>query len=149
MTRTIVTRTIDAPRELVFRAVSDLDILTEVAPNVIGIDVLSRPDAGGPVGTRFKETRLMMGKENQTELEITEFVDGERVRMVSDSHGTVWDTVFTVRDIQGGTELNLTMDAKARGFMPMLMNPLFKTMIKKGLDEHVDHVKAFCERGGR
>lgn len=32
-----------------------------------------------------------------TELEVTEFVENDHVRYVTDSHGTVWDTVMSVK----------------------------------------------------
>ena len=65
------------------------------------------------VGTRFRETRVMKGKEQPTELEITEYIENERVRMVADSHGTVWDTVFSVALYGDGTRLTMVMDARA------------------------------------
>ena len=55
------------------------------------------------VGTRFRETRLMHGKERSTELEVTEYVENERVRMVADTDGTVWDSVFVVSPVEGKT----------------------------------------------
>ena len=86
MTTTTVTRTIDAPHARVFDAVANVENLPNVVPEVVEIELLS-DDAPG-VGTRFRETRMMNGKRTRTELEITESIAGERVRMVADSHGT-------------------------------------------------------------
>ena len=87
----------------------------------------------------------MKGKESTTELEITEFVDNDRVRMVADSHGTIWDTVFTVKPAGEGTDLELTMDARAYKLLPKIMNPLIKGMIQKAVERDMDAVKAWCE----
>ena len=103
MTRTIVSRTVDAPLDVVFKAVSDIGNLPSTVPDIVKVEFLSDVISG--VGTRFRETRLMNGKESTTELEVTEFIDNERVRMVADSHGTVWDSVFTVKATGGQTEL--------------------------------------------
>lgn len=143
MTRTIVKRSIDAPPDRVFAAVADIPNLTDVNPSVVKIEVLSEKRSG--LGTRFRETRLMNGKEAVTELEITEFVPDERIRMVADSHGTIWDTVFTVQAARGRTELELRMDAHAQKLLPKLLNPIFKGLFKKGLDRHMDAVQAYCE----
>ncbi len=89
----------------------------------------------------------MNGKESTTELEVTDFMENERVRMVADSHGTIWDSVFTVKPAGKHTELALTMDAKAHKTLPKFLNPLMKGLIKKGLEKHMDAVKAFCEQG--
>ena len=40
--------------------------------------------------------------EATTELEVTEYVENDHVRMVADSHGTIWDTVFSVKEQTGG-----------------------------------------------
>jgi len=144
MTRTTITRMIDAPFKVVFETISDMTNYSKAVPDIVDVEFLSDTRTG--VGTRFRETRLMKGKEAMTELEVTEYVANDRVRMVADSHGTVWDTVFSVKSVAGRTELTLTMDAKAHKLLPTLMNPLLKGIIRKAVEKDMDSVKAFCEK---
>ena len=144
MVRITVTRGINAPVDLIFKAVSDIEQLPEVVPEVVKTEFLSEVRSG--MGTRFRETRLMNRKESVTELEVTEYVANDRVRMIADSHGTVWDSVFTVKAIVAKSELTLTMDAKAYKLIPRLLNPFLKGLFKKGLEKHMDEVKAYCEK---
>ncbi len=96
MSRIIVTRTISAPIDLVFSTVADIHRLSQALPHIVKVEFLSEIRSG--VGTRFRETRLMNGKEARTELEVIEFVENDRVRLVApDSQGTIWDTVFAVK----------------------------------------------------
>jgi len=141
MTRFSVTRTIDAPIDLVFQTVSDINHYSKAVPHIVNVEILSDIKLG--VGTRFRETRLMNGKEVTTELEVTEFVENDHIRIVADSHGTVWDSIFTVNSADSHTELLLTMDAKAYQFLPKLINPLVKRIIIKGLEKDMDAVKTF------
>lgn len=146
MTRVTVSRTIAASPETIFRAISDIPNLPDTVPDIVRVEMLSETSAG--VGTRFRETRVMNGKESVTELEVTEYRAGERVRMVADSHGTVWDSVFTVKptgEAAERAELTITMDARAHKLLPRLLNPVFKGLYRKGLLRHVDAVKAYCE----
>jgi carbon monoxide dehydrogenase subunit G len=143
MTRTTVKRIIKAPLGTVFHAVADIEHFTKAVPHIVRVEMLSDVTSG--IGTRFRETRVMKGKEASTELEITEYVEDERVRLVADEHGTVWDTVFTVTPVGEGTELTMVMDAKAHRLLPRLMNPLIKGMVKKALEQDMDAVKAYCE----
>ncbi|QDU07023.1 SRPBCC family protein [Gimesia aquarii] len=143
MTRTTMTRTIDAPLEDVFNTVADISQYSEAVPHIVKIEFLTESKTG--VGTRFRETRLMKGKEAATELEVTEYVENDRVRMVADSHGTVWDSLFTVRSENGKTNLTLIMEARAYKFLPRLMNPLIKGMVAKAVGMDMDMVKAHCE----
>ncbi len=106
MTRTTITRLIDAPLDKVFKTVSDISQFSQAIPHITKIEHLSDKKIG--VGTRFRETRLMKGKEAVTELEVIEYIENERVRFVADSHGTVWDTVFGVKAKNMQTELTMT-----------------------------------------
>ena len=87
----------------------------------------------------------MKGKESSTELEVTEYVENDRIRLISDTHGTIWDTVFTISLIDAGTELIMTMEARSYKLIPKIMNPVIKGMIKKMIEIDMDYVKEFCE----
>ncbi|MFQ5843425.1 MAG: SRPBCC family protein [Planctomycetota bacterium] len=144
MIRITVTRTIASPVEVVFATAADIRRFSKALPHIVRFEFLSEVRSG--VGTRFRETRLMRGKEQTTELEVTEYIQDDRIRMVADSHGTVWDTVFTVAPNEGGTTLAMTMDARAYKLFPRLLNPLVMGMIKKAVERDMDLVKAFCEK---
>ena len=144
MTSVSVNRTINAPINKVFNAISNVGNLPDTNPDIVKVEFLSDIKSG--LGTKFRETRMMNGKESKTELEVTKFNENSHIRMVADSHGTIWDSVFTVKPIGELTELKLTMDAKAQKLLPKLLNPLLKSLYKKGLEKHIDAVKSFCEK---
>lgn len=133
MTQFTATRSINAPIDLVFKTVSDINVFSKVVPDIIKIEFLSDVQSG--VGTRFRETRLMNGKEATTELELTEFVENDHVRYVTDSHGTVWDTVMSVKTVNNKTELSMVMDAIPHKFMQKMMIPMIKGMVSKALEK--------------
>ena len=136
--------TIDAPINRVFETVSNIDNYSNAVPAIKNTEILS--DIRSGVGTRFRETRLMKGREATTEMEVTEFVENEHIRIVSDTHGTIWDSVFAVKNIAGQTELSLVMEARPYKFLPKLMNPMIKGMLQKALESDMDAVKAYCEK---
>jgi uncharacterized protein YndB with AHSA1/START domain len=140
----IVNRTIKAPIDRVFQTVANIQHFSQAVPRVVKYEILSSVESG--VGTRFRETSRMKGKEQTTELEVTEYVPNEHVRMVADSHGVIWDSVFTVKPEQDHTALTLAMDARAYKFLPKLMYPLMYKMIAKAVASDMDSVKEFCEK---
>jgi len=144
MPRTVVTRTINAPIDSVFKTVADIKQFSQANPKIVNVEFLSDLKSG--VGTRFRETRLMNGHKATTELEVTEFVENERVRLVADSGGTIWDTVFTVKPEHGQTVLTMTMDANAYKLLSKVMNRLIGGMIKKAVEQDMDAVKKYCEK---
>ena len=143
MSRTTVRRTINAPVDFVFRTVSEIDNYSKAIPHIVDVEFLS--DVRSGVGSRFRETRLMMSREASTVLEVTEYVENERVRLVSDEGGTVWDSVFTVRPVDGQTELTLMMDAAPYTFKSRIFVPITKFVIRMGLVKDMDAVKKYCE----
>lgn len=143
MSRTTVRITIDAPVDFVFRTVSEIENYSKAIPHIVNVEFLS--DVRSGVGSRFRETRLMMGREASTVLEVTEYVENERVRLVSDEGGTVWDSVFAVRPIDGRTELTLVMDAAPYTFKSRILVPIMKLVIRMGLVKDMDAVKEYCE----
>lgn len=144
----IVSRTIHAPLDLVFRTVADVRNFRHAVPHITNVEFLSDQQLG--VGTRFRETRLMHGREHTVELEVTEYVENERVRLVSDAGGTIWDTVFSLSPSQadGSAELVMRMDIRPYRLLARIMNALIRGMVTKGVQSDMDAVKAYCEAGG-
>ncbi len=147
MAMTKLSRTIDADTDVVFETVSDISNFSKAVPHIVRVEFLSDVKVG--VGARFRETRLMRGREATTELEVTEFVKNERVRMVSDAGRTIWDTVFTVTPDENGrgTRLDMVMEARPYRFMAKLVGPLMKGMIARAIGEDLDAIRAYCEGG--
>ena len=145
MTRTTVRTTILAPVDAVFDLIADPVNYTKAVPHITKVEFLTDQRAG--VGTRFRETREMRGREAVTELEVTEYVKDERVRMVSDVGGTVWDSVFTVTPTGdgGATELELVMEARPHRLMARFFVPLTKGIVAKAIAGDMDAVKAYLE----
>ena len=139
-----VTRRIDAPADVVFRTVAHIEQFSEAVPHILRVEFLSEVKSG--IGARFRETRLMMGREASTELEVTDFVENERVRIVSEAGGAVWDTVFTVAPDGQGTELKMVMDAQPRTMSARMTMPLIMGAVRKAVEQDMDAVKAYCEQ---
>lgn len=136
---------ITAPADKVFAAVADIEQFSRAVENIERVEFVSDIRTGP--GTRFRETRLMRGREATVELEITEFAAPERIRFLSEAGGVQWDTVFTVAAARGGnTRLTMVMEATPLTFPARLMVPLTKGMVRKAIAADMDAVKAYCEQ---
>jgi len=134
---------IKAPIETVFDRVTNVENFTTVAPYIKSIEFLSEHRSG--IGTRFRETRIMKGRETSTELELTEYDSPYHARFISDTGGTVWDSVYTTEAVQDGTKLTLLMEARPHKLAAKLITPLIMGMVSKAIDEDNLAVKAHCE----
>ncbi len=140
-----MSRAIDAPIDLVFKTIAHIDELSQAVPHIVKVEMLS--DIRSGVGARFRETRLMNGREHTTELEVAEYVENDRVRMIADAGGTVWDTLFTVRPHGGGTELTVEMDCRPYKLVARFIVPFIRGRVATAVGKDMDAVKAFCEGG--
>ena len=147
MANVTVTRRIDAPVNVVFRTVAHVEQFSQAVPGILRVEFVSEVKSGA--GARFRETRMMMGREASTELEVTEHVENERVRIVSEAGGALWDTVFTTVPDGEGTALKMVMDAQPRSASAKMTLPLIIGAVRKAVEEDMDAVKAFCEGHAR
>lgn len=147
MAQTRSSRTISAPVEAVFDCVAHIQNFSNAVPDIAKVEFLTQSRRG--VGTRFRETRVMKGRESTTVLEVTEYEVPRRIRFVSDEGGTIWDTVFTTEATDEGTRLDMVMDARPHKLWARVVNPLFGRMISKAVEEDMDAVKVYCEGARR
>jgi hypothetical protein len=138
-----VTRTIDAPVAIVFETIAHIDNFSKAVPKIVRTEIISEIQTG--VGACFRETRLMNGKHITTELEVTQYVKNECVRLIADSGGAIWDTLFTVEPQQGNTLMNMQMESRPYRLMPRAMHFLIAGLIRKEVEKDMDAVKLYCE----
>lgn len=144
MAPTTVFREIDAPVATVFETVAHADNFAAAVPHLVAVEFVGDQRIG--VGTRFRETRVLRGRQATTALEIVEYEPNDRVRLVADEGGTIWDTTFVVARTGELTTLQLTLEASAYKLTAKLMNRLTKSLITNALEGDMDAVKAYCER---
>ncbi len=136
-------RSIAAPPDQVFQVVAHIEDFHNINPNITNVEFLTDSHTG--VGTRFKETRIMKGREATTTLEVTEYEPPSKVRIVSDEGGTIWDTIFTVNPEGDGSLLTMKMDATPYKLTAKLITPLIMRMVSKGIEADMDIIKAHCD----
>ncbi len=121
---------------------TDIERLPDTNPDIVAVEFLSDQRAG--IGTRFRETRRMGKREATTDLEITEWVDSERVRMVADSGGTIWDTRFTFTPTSRGTAYVMEMEARGHKPLNRFMNRLMSPLLRRGMEKHLRELARYC-----
>lgn len=138
---------IDAPLEKVFSAYSDFPNAANRIEGINSVEMLSDGPVG--VGTRFRETRTMFGREATEEMEITRFEANKLYTVSADSCGMKFDTTFRFTQQSGSTRVEMQMDSKPVTVMAKLMTPIGWLMtgtMKKCMQADIDQMKEFCEK---
>ena len=136
-------RAISAPVGKVFHAVAAIEQYPETFPSVTKVEFVGEQREG--VGTCFKETRLGSGRDGTSEVEVTEFVDGDHIQLKDESLGSTWSTTYTVADEGDVTRLTMAVEAEPRKLAAKLTMALGMSGYRKNMEKHLDAIKAHCE----
>ncbi len=146
MSRINISKTIDAPVDRVFSVMSDIPHAEETVSGITKIEMLT----DGPVdrGTRWRETRLMFGREATEELEITRFVPNRSYAVECESCGVHFKTDFRFHPQDGQTKVEMEMTTRPLSWMARIMSPLtfmMRGMLIKALTQDLDDCKRAIE----
>lgn len=110
--RTVTVRqACSAPVELVWQIATDIEHHPDAIPGITKSEVLTDGDFG--VGTRWRETRTMYGKEASEEMTITAVEDGRSYTAHAESRGMRYTTTWEFLPTEGGTEIVMTFGGEA------------------------------------
>jgi carbon monoxide dehydrogenase subunit G len=140
---------IDAAPEAVFDMIADIENSAERIEGIQKIEMLTEGPVG--VGTKWRETRLMMKKEAVEEMEISAFERPTHYTVYCDSCGCDMDWTMRVEPSGDGSTLALDMTSKARTLTAKLMAPLgwlMSGMMKKCVVKDLENIKAYIEKAG-
>ncbi len=118
----VLEQTIAAPQRVVWQLLTDLQGAPGRIRGIRTLEVLTT----GPVGkgTRFRETRVMLGRTAVEELEITAFEAPRTYTVEAESGGAHFVAQYTLKEAAGVTTLRLEVHTHARSLLAKLMTPL-------------------------
>ncbi len=144
----VLTEMIEKPEDTVFAGLSNFSRAADMVSGITKIEMLTDGPVG--VGTRFRETRIMFGKEATEEMEVTAFEAPRRYVLGCESHGSRYASEFLLTPKGQGTEVQMSFEATPLTFfakiMSVLMRPMIKTMAKHCTQDLKD-MKAYLEGG--
>lgn len=146
MARMTTSKHIDAPTDVVFNLMTDLDQVDSRISSIVCLEKLTDGPVG--VGTRFRETRVMFGKEATEEMEFTTFEVGKSYTVECESCGAHYAMHHEFSPDGGGTLIKVTFDMKSLSFLAKVMAPMGKLMAKscmKAFDKDLEEIKALAE----
>ena len=138
---------IQAPREQVFQVFSDLPACAERIQGIDKIEMLS--DRPMQVGTRWRETRTMFGKEATEDMWITEADDLKFYNTRAESHGAIYKSGIIVDEEDGKTRLTMTFEGKpvsiGAKIMTFLMGWMMNGSTRKAFEKDLENIKQSIE----
>ena len=105
----------------------------------------------GPLnlGTRWIETRKVLGRMDDAEMEITSFERNRTYTITHHKGGLRIDTMFTFDPVPAGTNVSIEFELDGQGLPPGLLSPLEWAVggkIRHALSDDLDHLKRSVEQ---
>jgi uncharacterized protein YndB with AHSA1/START domain len=144
MPRVRFERHVDAPPERVFALASNFPHAAEHVSGIARVEMLTEGPVG--VGTRFRETRVMFGREATEEMEVTAFDPPRSYALGCENHGTRYHSevrVVPCGDGETGCHLELDFEATPLTLPAKVMTFLMKPMMKRllgGIGRDLDDI---------
>lgn len=137
---------VNAPVERVFAIFSDVQKSEEWVKGITKLEMLSDVTSG--VGTRWRETRIMFGKEATEEMEISAYEPNKSYEVTAENMGMNYHTLFTFTPSGDGTRVEMVFTGTPTTLTARLMGLLmvfFVGATRKALQEDMEQLKAVAE----
>lgn len=140
---------INKPKESVWSAITDIENCQQMISSIIKIKVLHKP-TDGIDGLKWEETREMFGKEATETMWITDSKPNEYYSTRAESHGSVYVTKLSLKNIEDGSLLTMSFTGNAQTMvakiLSFIMGPLIKKSMIKVLNKDLEEIKEFVEK---
>ena len=145
-----VSRRVAASPERVWHVVTDVPSAATVLSDVRRVEMLSQPPYG--VGTRWRETRVMFGREATEELYVTAADAPRNTVIEAESGGTHYTTTFTIEPDGEGSTLAMEFAGEPvnasvwQGLLWKAFGQLGLKAVSKAMRRDLDNLAAVAEQ---
>jgi uncharacterized protein YndB with AHSA1/START domain len=144
-----ISRHVAAPVQRVWDVATDLAASPEVVRAIDAVEVLTPGPFG--VGTRWRETRTMMGRSATEEMTVTAVEPQRSYRVEAASRGAHYVSTFAFTpSADGGTDVTTTFGGRPTSTVARVLGavaaPLGRRAVTKALQQDLHDIAAAAER---
>lgn len=139
---------INGTKEAIWNVISDIRNAEKNISGIQKIEVLEEPTEG-ILGFKWRETRIMFGKEATEDMWITHSEPNSYYKTRAESHGAEYLTTMKIEEKVDSCILSMEFESESVSFMAKIMNVVFGRMMKnsteKALLEDLNDIKNVVE----
>ncbi|WP_108672439.1 SRPBCC family protein [Peribacillus acanthi] len=127
----------------VFSFTINMENSNKIMPNVKQTEKITE----GPLaeGTKFKETRVIRGREAAAIIEFIKLIPNKAFSVKSVTQGIEVIYHYRFNEVAEGTKVDFECEVNASGIMMKLIKPLFIKILKKEDGDHLKNLKKVVE----
>ena len=139
---------IEKPLEDVWKAIIDFKNCSNYIESIVKLEIINEPK-DTLIGFKWKETRVMFGKEATETMWITDYVENEYYQTRAESHGSIYISRLSIEREEKHTKLTMSFSAEAQTFFvkifSLCMGFVIKSSMKKALIKDLNDIKTHVE----
>ncbi len=134
--------------EDVWKAIIDFENCSNYINSIIDLEIIDNPK-DTLIGFKWKETRVMFGKEATETMWITDYVENNYYQTRAESHGSIYISRVSLERVRENTKLTMSFTAEAQTFfvkiLSVFMGFMIKGSMKKALLKDLNDIKNHLE----
>ncbi len=142
---------IAATPERVWQVITDIEHCDQTISGIQAVEVLEKPETG-LVGLKWKESRIMFGKEATETMWITEAEENAYYQTRAENHGAVYISRMSIKPDGDGSHLQMSFRGEPQTLVARILSVLTGWMMvgsmKKLINQDLEDIKARAEGSG-
>lgn len=144
-----ITQRFEVPASTVWSLMSDMENAPQRIEGIKKLEILTARPVGR--GTRFRETRVVFGKEHSEEMEITEWSPPRSYTVECESCGCHYRSTISIRPDGNGSIAEMVFEAKGVSFLAKffgaIMGGMMAKQCRKAFEKDFADLKRAAESG--
>lgn len=130
----VCTEMINAPADLVWDLVTDIDGAVELITSITNVEVLNRPENGSLLDLEWEETRNINGREYVETIRVSGVEHGDWVEMRGKSFGMEYESRFSLMKIESEmTQITYVFNPQPRKWYTRIMGFFITPILSKAI----------------
>lgn len=139
---------ISSDKSTVWQIIKDIENSSENIEAIKKIEILEEASEG-LTGLKWRETRVMFGKEATEVMWITDWVENSFYQTRAESHGAVYTSRLEIDKTDSGCTLKMSFDSQSQSFgakfWDIIFGKLMKRSTEKSLLSDLNDIKRIAE----
>ncbi len=139
---------IEKSKEEVWKTITDFENCANYIESIVKLEIINQPE-NTLEGFKWKETRVMFGKEAEETMWITDYTENEYYQTRAESHGSVYTSKLSIEPAGEKSVLTMSFSTEPKKLMARIfsfcLGPLMKGSIKKAFLKDLNDIKKHTE----
>jgi len=125
------------PLEEIWSVITDFKNCPNFIEGIVNVEIIEQPE-DTLVGFKWKETRVMFGKEATETMWITEYIENEYYQTRAESHASIYISKLSLERSGQNTNLTMSFSSEATTFFVKLISSFMGFMIKGSMKKVIN-----------